>query len=307
MSNKKSRLGRGLDALLQDINLTAMPTRATAEKESYTIKETTKEKDLQHLPIEWLQRGQFQPRRTIADTQLQELAASIRAEGIIQPLLVRPVGVDRYEIIAGERRWRAAQLAGLDRVPVLIRELENKTALAIGLIENIQREDLNPIDTALGMQRLLSECQLTHQEVATALGKSRSTVSNLLRLLELSFEVKEMVAQGLIEMGHARALLSLPTQQQLKLINIIVNKQLSVRQTERLVALQQTPKRGVTSHKTKKTDPNILHLQEKLSDQLGTNVTIKHSPKGNGELIIRYHSNDELEGILEQILKHEAV
>lgn len=282
----KRSLGRGLSELLSSAHLPlAKPEPLREEPRS--------------LSIELLQPGKYQPRRDMDPEALQELAASIRAQGILQPILVRMLQKDRYEIIAGERRWRAAQLAGLDKVPVFLREISDETAMAMGLIENIQREDLNAMEQALALKRLSDEFKLTHEEVAQAVGKSRVMVSNLLRLLHLEASVKVLLEKGALDMGHARALLALPPMQQVELANTIVAKNLSVRATEELVRKSQSE---VTVKKpAQKLSPDVLRLEAELGDKLGAKVAISHQPQGKGKLVIHYHSLDELEGILERI------
>ncbi len=287
MAVKKRGLGRGLNALLGDVE----PVIATADK---------KEQPSQVLPIEFLQRGKFQPRKDMDPKKLRELADSIIAQGIIQPIVVRNIGEDKYEIIAGERRWRAAQLAELTEVPVLVRELDDQAVMAIALIENIQREDLNPLEEAEALRRLLDEFGLTHQQIASAVGKSRTTISNLLRLLDLDGEVKTLLAKGLLEMGHARAILSLEVKQQREVAAKIVNQGLTVRQVEKLVKDIQQP--GVQEKPAKASkDPDILRLEQDLTARTGAKVNIKHRNGGKGELVITYTSLEELEGIIERI------
>jgi ParB family chromosome partitioning protein len=282
MTKKKKRLGRGLDALL-----------GGAESAPSTSNETTPNT----LPIEQLQPGQYQPRTRMDEESLQELAASIRSQGIIQPILVRPVGTGRYEIIAGERRWRAAQLAQLADVPVLVRDIPDEATLAVALIENIQRENLNPVEEAVGLKRLMDEFELTHEEMAKSVGRSRAAVTNLLRLLSLSHGAKQLLEYGKIEMGHARALLGLPIEQQDYAAAQVHRKKLSVRQTEALVRGIVQPKKTPTKP-TKSTD--ILSLEEDLSGVLGTTVTVEDN-KGKGRLIIDYKSLDILDGIIAHI------
>jgi ParB family chromosome partitioning protein len=285
MNTKKSRLGRGLDALLGDNG--AVIAGVEPDK-------------LQQLPVELLQRGQFQPRRQMDQEALGELASSISKQGVLQPIVARKLSSGDYEIIAGERRWRAAQQAGLDRVPVVVRELSDQDAMVIGLIENLQREDLNPIEEARGMQRLIEEFTMTHQQVADSVSRSRAAVSNLLRLLSLQGEVSSLLEQGQLDMGHARALLSLDEIMQLKAAQQIIKAGMSVRQAEQLVRRLQEEQVNPTS-KSKEKDPDVRHLEESLSEKLGTNVEIKVGSKGKGKLIIDFHGNDVLQGILEKI------
>lgn len=279
---KKRGLGKSLDALLAY----ASEPKADAVLESDTLTQ---------LPITSMERGKYQPRREMDAKALEELADSIRSQGIIQPLIVRPQG-DKYEIIAGERRYRAAQIAGLSQVPVIIRHIPDEAAIAIALIENIQRENLNPIEEASALDRLIEEFGMTHQQVAEAVGKSRASVSNLLRLLALPEEVRTMLERGQLEMGHARTLITLPENAQLEMANIIVGRSLSVRETENMVRRLQEP----SSKKSKFQDPDILHLQDTLSRQLKLKVAIQCNAKGKGKLVIHYRSLAELDGILAQ-------
>jgi ParB family chromosome partitioning protein len=282
----KRTLGRGLSELLSSTQTT---TRLAADLPQ----------DPHFLPVDLLQPGKYQPRREFDREALQELANSISAQGILQPILVRVIAPNHYEIIAGERRWRAAQLAGLHQVPVFIRDISDEAAVAMSLIENIQREDLNVMEQAIALKRLGDEFDMTHEAIATAVGKSRATVSNLLRLLSLDSSVKKMLEKGELEMGHARALLSLETHQQLHIAHIVVASGLSVRETESLVRKATTAPSANT--KPIKADPDIVRLQSELSDKLGAAVTIQHTNKGKGKLVIHYHSLDELEGILSQV------
>lgn len=291
MAEKKRGLGKSLDMLLSTVHATS--TVVAQPREVQLL-----DGDLSKLPIERLQRGKYQPRRDIQPESLQELADSIHAQGILQPLVVRSIGPNHYEIIAGERRWRAAQLAGLSEVPVIIREVTDETAMAMALIENIQRENLNPIEEAIALQRLLEEFQLTHQQIAQAVGKSRTTITNILRLTQLHPDVQHMLERGDLEAGHAKVILALTGPSQLQAARIIVAKDLSVRETEQLVKRLQNP---VTPTTAKKLDPDIRNLQHKLSDQLGAVVHVQHSQKGKGKLIIQYNTLDELEGILAHI------
>ncbi|MGK9066424.1 ParB/RepB/Spo0J family partition protein [Stutzerimonas chloritidismutans] len=289
MATKKRGLGRGLDALLGGANIAAPAQEAAAREE----------RDLHQLPVDLIQRGKYQPRRDIDPVTLEELANSIRTQGVMQPIVVRSIGGDRYEIIAGERRWRASQLAGLDRVPAIVREVTDEAAIAMALIENIQREDLNPIEEAFALQRLQQEFQLTQQQVADAVGKSRVSVSNLLRLINLPDEIKTLLSHGDLEMGHARALLGLPTEQQVEGARHVVARGLTVRQTEALVRQWLSSK---PSPKTEmRNDPDIVRLEQKLAERLGSPVQIKHGQKGKGQLVIRYNSLDELQGVLAHI------
>ena len=291
MAVQKRGLGRGLDALLGDVS-------AKAEGSDGAGAASGEKHPLQTLPIEYMQRGKYQPRQDINPEKLQELADSIKAQGIIQPVVVRKVAPEKYEIIAGERRWRAAQLAGLQQVPVVIREIDDRAAIAIALIENIQREDLNPLEEAEALRRLLNEFGLTHQQVADAVGKSRTTVTNLLRLMDLHPEVKKLLLNNKLEMGHARALLSLDGPKQITLANKVVKEGLTVRATERLVKeAQEEPK----IKKPRVIDNDTLRLQDDLTAKLGAKVVIDHKENGTGKLVIAYSSLEELDGIIGQI------
>jgi len=296
MNAKKKKLGRGLDALLGDVTSTVKQTD-TQQNTTGSIKGD----QLAELPIEQLQRGVYQPRSQMDEESLQELANSIQAQGILQPILVRPLEnkTDSYEIIAGERRWRASQIAQLDTVPVIIRNIPDEVTLAVALIENIQRENLNPIEEAVGLHRLMEEFELTHQQVADHVGRSRSAVTNLLRLLSLEERVKDMLFAGELEMGHARALLSLSKDQQFNLAKTVVQKQLSVRQTEELTKNESDSKASPNKTK-KKVSADIKQLQDELSTKLQADVTIQDN-KGKGKLIISYSNLDVLDGILRKI------
>jgi ParB family transcriptional regulator, chromosome partitioning protein len=274
---KLKGLGRGLDALL------------SGNDDSARMGES-----LQNLKVSVLKPGKYQPRTHMDQESLAELAESIKAQGVMQPVLVRPVSPGYYEIIAGERRWRAAQIAGLQEVPALIREVPDEAALAMSLIENIQRENLNPLEEAMGIQRLIKEFGMTHQAASQALGSSRSAVSNLLRLLNLPSPVQELLMQGKIDMGHARALLVLSAAKQIETANLIVHKQLSVRETERLVHRIEHP----VAKSRPKHDRDLLRLQEDISTKLGTQVVINPGKKGKGTVVIHYSNLDQLEGIL---------
>lgn len=277
---KQKGLGRGLDALLAANNAPETQRQET-------------------LGVGVLQPGKYQPRTRMDPGSLEELAASIKAQGLIQPISVRPVGAGRYEIIAGERRWRAAQIAGLGEVPVLIRDIPDDAALAMSLIENIQREDLNPLEEAAGIQRLIDEFQMTHQQAADAVGRSRSAASNLLRLLQLAKPAQDMLMAGDIEMGHARALLPLSKSEQGRVAALVVDKGYSVRETERMVARELNP--PVKKGAEKKPDRDLLRLEEELSDRLGATVKISANRKGGGSLTIRFGSLDQLDGLLARL------
>jgi ParB family transcriptional regulator, chromosome partitioning protein len=303
---KKRGLGRGLDALLgshQAAKQIAEEARQVAEsvaEAAATGKPLPKDGELQNLPIEFIQRGKYQPRREMNQEALEELAGSIRAQGVMQPIVVRPIGPDKYEIIAGERRWRATQLAGLDRIPVLIREVPDEAAIAMALIENIQREDLNPMEEAIALARLQQEFELTHQQIADAVGKSRATVTNLLRLMSLRDDVQRLLEHGDLEMGHARALLTLAPELQASTAQTVVAKGLSVRQTEALVRKLQEEKKEKAGTALK-PDADILRLEESLAEKLGAPVQIQHTAKGKGKLVLTYNSLEELDGILSHI------
>lgn len=305
MAQKKRGLGRGLDALLGSGSASSPTEPAktnqapTIAADSPTASPASEDNVLKHLPVEFIQPGKYQPRHDIRAESLEDLANSIKAQGVMQPIVVRPISSNKYEIIAGERRWRASQLAGLDTIPVIIKQVADEAAIAMALIENIQRENLNPIEEAMALQRLIDEFELTQQEVAEAVGKSRTTVTNLLRLMSLNPDVREFLEKGDIEMGHARALLSLPFEKQLDAGKQVKNKGLSVRQTEALVRSLQSQKNKTTP--LGKIDPDIRHLQDNLSEKLGTQVNIQHSAKGKGKLILNYNSLEQLEGILDHI------
>jgi ParB family chromosome partitioning protein len=282
---KKRGLGRGLDALLGPLNVSGGGP---------AIEET-----LRLLPIEQIMRSRYQPRLNLRQESLQELADSIRAQGLVQPIVVRVAVAGRYELIAGERRWRAAQLAGLPEVPALVREVSDQVAMTMALIENIQREDLNPLEEAQALKRLIEEFTMTHQQVAETIGRSRATVSNLLRLLELSEEVRQLVQEQRLEMGHARALLPLPPALQQELARQVVRRGLSVRETEAWVKrLQNGPAAPAAS---RAPDPDIRNLQEDLSARLGARVLVQHGSSGKGRLVIHYNTLDELDGILNRV------
>ena len=298
---KKRGLGRDLSALLG--SSANKQTSPTPEKNSV---QTQGAEGLKKLPVEHMVRGRYQPRTEFNEEQLQELADSISKQGIIQPIIVRSISVDpskpKYEIIAGERRWRAAQLAGLHEVPVVIKKYTDEEAIAVSLIENIKREDLNPIEEASSLDRLIEEFGLTHQEAADAVGRSRASVSNLLRLLSLEPSVKDMLAHGEIEMGHARALLSLEITLQLSVANLVIDKGLSVREIEAHVRKLLNPEAKNKKAKSDTSeDLHISDLQNRLSDTLGAKVVCQHGAKGKGKLVIQYNSLDELDGILEHI------
>ncbi len=288
MASKKRGLGRGLDALL-GIGAEQLAT------------EEANGEQLKAIPLDLIQRGQFQPRLDIKAESLQELADSIKSQGVVQPVLVRPVGDGgRYELVAGERRWRAAQIAGLNTIPAVIRQVTGAEAMSIALIENIQREQLNPIEEAAALDRLVREFDMTHERVAKSIGRSRAAVSNLLRLLDLESATRELLESGELEMGHARALLGLSALIQVKAARRIVSEGLSVRAAEALVRRLKERKHE-REHTPKKVDPNISQLERSLGERLGADVSIQHRSTGKGSLTIRYGSLDELDGILEHI------
>ena len=284
---KKKRLGRGLGSLIGNIDDV---TRAEVGDDTSGLVE---------LDIDRIQRGKYQPRQVFEQESLQELADSIRSQGIVQPIVVRPEG-KHFELVAGERRWRAAQLAGLQKVPAVIRELDSKSAAAIALIENIQREDLNPLEEAQAYLRLIEEFDLTHQQVADSVGRSRASVSNLLRLLDLAEPVKQQVNKGLLNMGHARALLALIRHDQVEIAKLVVNRGLSVRETEVLVKKTLSAETTVKA-KPRAIDPDVKRLENSISEKLGAGVEIKPGKKGSGQLVISFHSAAELDGILEHL------
>jgi len=295
MMHRKSTLGRGLADLLGARQTAALPTSVPPPEE------------LTKLPLDLLQRGRYQPRVDMRTETLAELADSIKAQGVVQPIVVRPLspsgngGSQRYEIIAGERRWRAAQMAGLTEIPAVIRHIPDEAAIAVSLIENIQREDLNPLEEARALTRLITEFGLTHQEAADAIGRSRAGVSNLLRLLELSPEICELVEKRSLEMGHARALLALGQRRQQTEVGILVAKKgLSGRETGALVRRLQTPP-AEKGGRAPARDPNVMRLEQELADKLGARVAIEEGRGGKGRLVVSYNSLDELDGILAHI------
>ncbi len=283
MTTKKPKLGRGLDALLGS----AIESAASAKDE------------LRHVPVDLLQRGKYQPRTHMGEAALQELSDSIKVQGVVQPIVVRPIGAGRYEIVAGERRWRAAQLAGLHSIPAVVRDIPDEAAIAIALIENIQRENLNPVEEATALQRLIDEFGMTHQQTAESVGRSRAAVSNLLRLLTLNADVREMLEQGKLDMGHARALLALSGKAQSEAARQVAGKGLSVRETEHLV--RRLLERPHTPKSVRGKDPDIRALEETLSDKLGARVHLLQAGAAKGKLVIEYNSMDELDGILARI------
>ncbi len=283
MARKKPGLGRGLDALLSSA------TRASESKQQ--------DNRLKEIPIDRIQRGPYQPRRHFEQDRLQELAESIKAQGVVQPVVVRPLG-QGYELIAGERRWRAAQLAGLETIPAVVKEVPDQAVAAMSLIENIQREDLNPLEESEALHRLIEEFGLTHQQAADAVGRSRTAVTNLLRLLELAPVTRQLLDERQLEMGHARSLLVLDGADQEAAARHVVSRQLSVRETERYV---KSLKSGGGRKAPKTRSPDIVSLEKQLSDDLGASVRIDYNNRGKGKLVISYNSLDELDGILEHI------
>ena len=292
---ERKKLGKGLGALLSSDSAQNMSSLLNNGKVSAENAIANDREELKHIPVDLIQRGKYQPRVEMDEVALEELALSIKAQGVMQPIVIRSIAPQKYEIIAGERRWRAAQMAGLDSIPAVIKSVSDEAAIAMSLIENIQRENLNPIEEALALRRLQDEFQLTQQEVANAVGRSRTTVTNLIRLVGLHIDVQKMLQSGKLEMGHARALLTLPDSKQVEFARVVAQKGLSVRQTEALVRkvnLDDEPKLG------RNTDPNIKTLEESLGEKLGARVLVQHNSKGKGRLIITYNSLDELDGIL---------
>ena len=282
---KKPGLGRGLDMLL-----------SSSVKDS----ESNKDSELKKLPVELIRKGEYQPRLSIDPDALQELAESIKAQGLVQPVVVRRIDGGEYELIAGERRWRAAQIAGMHTIPAIVRDIPDQAAAAMSLIENIQREDLNPLEEAIAMSRLIADFGLTHQQTADSVGRSRAAVSNLLRLLDLEETTKELLDSGKIDMGHARALLALSGSLQVETAHIVANKQLSVRETEKLVKRIANPKDSTKATPVKKA-LEVQKLEESLSEKLGAAVNIQYNNKGKGKLVVEYNNLDELDGILGHI------
>ena len=286
MSVKKRGLGRGLDALL------------TSNRTSNSDTATVISSELQQLPVEFLSPGKYQPRKDMSQEALEDLASSIRAQGVIQPIVVRPLAKNKFEIIAGERRWRASQLAQLSEVPCIVKDVPDEAAVAIALIENIQREDLNAMEEAVALERLLNEFALTHQQVADAVGKSRASITNLLRLNQLNEDVKLLLEHGDIEMGHARALLALKETEQSDAARLVAAKQLTVRETENLVRRILEPNPAVAE---KSRDPDVISLEQRLSERFAAPVQISYNSKGKGKLEIAYSSLDELDGIISKL------
>jgi ParB family chromosome partitioning protein len=289
MATKKNPLGR---------NLSSMLSKSTLQHAAENAANISAGRDtLREVPLDLITPGPYQPRSIFDIDRLEELAESIRHQGVIQPVVVRVAEDDQYQLIAGERRWRAAQMAGIEKIPAIIREVPDEIAIAMALVENIQRENLNPIEEATALKRLVVEFQMTHQEAGEAVGRSRSAVSNLLRLLELSEEVRELVDARHLEMGHARALLTLDASLQAKAAREVVGKKLSVRETEQLVRRLKNP----PQKRTQTQDPDIRHLQDRLSEKLCAKVSLSHNARGKGKMVISYNSADELEGILDQL------
>lgn len=291
MAVKRKGLGRGLNELLN-----AGKSSNLHSTDETTTDSANENGRLAQIPVEHIQRGKYQPRRDMHSEALEELAASIRVQGVMQPIVVRPISGDRYEIIAGERRWRATQLAGLDKIPAVIRDVPDEAAIAMSLIENIQREDLNPVEEAVALKRLQDEFELTHQEVADAVGKSRTTITNLLRLIALTDDVKIMLERGDLEMGHARCLLTLDDIDQREIARQVVDKGLSVRQTEAMVRKHQQDQTKAVPATV--TSPDVRALEEGLAEHVGVPVQLQQSAKGKGKLVFSYNSLDELDGIL---------
>ncbi|MDG1165487.1 MAG: ParB/RepB/Spo0J family partition protein [Porticoccaceae bacterium] len=303
MAAKRQSLGKGLDALLgiaedaeelQD-QATIEPSEELPDQDLESVVQPT-DGTLKELPVEFLQRGQYQPRRDLNSEALQELASSISTQGVMQPIIVRSIGENKYEIIAGERRWRATQQAGLDTIPAIVREVSDEATIAMSLIENIQREDLNAMEESLALIRLQDEFSLTQQQVADAVGKSRSAVTNLMRLASLEKAVQEQLERGELDLGHAKCLLALEGSTQISAARSVAANAMTVRQTEALVKKLQNATE--TTQKPEASNPDIMRLQEELSEKLGAAVSIQHSAKGVGKMIFKYNSVDELEGIL---------
>lgn len=293
MADRK-KLGKGLSALLSSGSASSM-SNLLSERAVDRGSVLGEEERLRNIPIDLIQRGKYQPRVEMNEAALEDLAASIKAQGVMQPIVIRSIAAQKYEIIAGERRWRASQMAGLSSIPAVVKQVSDEAAIAMSLIENIQRENLNPIEEAMALKRLQDEFELTQQEVASAVGKSRATVTNLMRLIGLHIDVQKMLQVGKLEMGHARALLTLSETKQVEFAKLVANKGLSVRQTESLVRNVNT---GSELDKKKSIDPNIKKLEEDLGEKLGAKVIIQHTEKGKGRLVINYNSLDELDGIL---------
>ncbi|MCR3963406.1 ParB/RepB/Spo0J family partition protein [Aeromonas veronii] len=294
MTPKKRGLGKGLDALLST-STAARQKQVMSDQLTEEAMAPTNQGELRKLPVEWLQSGKYQPRKDMSQDALEELANSIRAQGVIQPIVVRPLGEQSFEIIAGERRWRASQLARLEVVPCIVKDVPDEAAVAIALIENIQREDLNAIEEAVALQRLLTEFELTHQQVAEAVGKSRTTVTNLLRLNQLNDDVKRFVEHGDLDMGHARALLALSGQAQSELAKLVAQKGLTVRDTEKLVQKALEPAKARVEPAR---DPQIGYLERQLAEKIGNQVQLQPGKRDSGKLVISYENLSDLDRIL---------
>ena len=294
MTPKKRGLGKGLDALLST-STAARQKQVMSDQRTEEAMAPTNQGELRKLPVEWLQSGKYQPRKDMSQDALEELANSIRAQGVIQPIVVRPLGEQSFEIIAGERRWRASQLARLEVVPCIVKDVPDEAAVAIALIENIQREDLNAIEEAVALQRLLTEFELTHQQVAEAVGKSRTTVTNLLRLNQLNDDVKRFVEHGDLDMGHARALLALSGQAQSELAKLVAQKGLTVRDTEKLVQKALEPAKARVEPAR---DPQIGYLERQLAEKIGNHVQLQPGKRDSGKLVISYENLSDLDRIL---------
>lgn len=294
MTPKKRGLGKGLDALLST-STAARQKQVMSDQRTEEAMAPTNQGELRKLPVEWLQSGKYQPRKDMSQDALEELANSIRAQGVIQPIVVRPLGEQSFEIIAGERRWRASQLARLEVVPCIVKDVPDEAAVAIALIENIQREDLNAIEEAVALQRLLTEFELTHQQVAEAVGKSRTTVTNLLRLNQLNDDVKRFVEHGDLDMGHARALLALSGQAQSELAKLVAQKGLTVRDTEKLVQKALEPAKARVEPAR---DPQIGYLERQLAEKIGNQVQLQSGKRDSGKLVISYENLSDLDRIL---------
>ncbi|MGU5655609.1 ParB/RepB/Spo0J family partition protein [Aeromonas allosaccharophila] len=294
MTPKKRGLGKGLDALLST-STAARQKQVMSDQRTEEAMAPTNQGELRKLPVEWLQSGKYQPRKDMSQDALEELANSIRAQGVIQPIVVRPLGEQSFEIIAGERRWRASQLARLEVVPCIVKDVPDEAAVAIALIENIQREDLNAIEEAVALQRLLTEFELTHQQVAEAVGKSRTTVTNLLRLNQLNDDVKRFVEHGDLDMGHARALLALSGHAQSELAKLVAQKGLTVRDTEKLVQKALEPAKARVEPAR---DPQIGYLERQLAEKIGNQVQLQPGKRDSGKLVISYENLSDLDRIL---------
>ncbi|MFM5482096.1 ParB/RepB/Spo0J family partition protein [Aeromonas veronii] len=294
MTPKKRGLGKGLDALLST-STAARQKQVMSDQRTEEAMAPTNQGELRKLPVEWLQSGKYQPRKDMSQDALEELANSIRAQGVIQPIVVRPLGEQSFEIIAGERRWRASQLARLEVVPCIVKDVPDEAAVAIALIENIQREDLNAIEEAVALQRLLTEFELTHQQVAEAVGKSRTTVTNLLRLNQLNDDVKRFVEHGDLDMGHARALLALSGQAQSELAKLVAQKGLTVRDTEKLVQKALEPAKARVEPAR---DPQIGYLERQLAEKIGNQVQLQPGKRDSGKLVISYENLSDLDRVL---------